>query len=60
MTVTAASTEIVYIEAREEADIAEPMTNEELVAQLRARTRELRPGERVETEIAPPDDSFGV
>jgi hypothetical protein len=60
MTETAASTEVVYIEAREEADIDEPLTNEQLVERLKARTRELRPGERVETDITPPNDLFGV
>jgi hypothetical protein len=60
MTHTAASTETLYIGTREEADVEHPRTNEELVAALRARTRELREGERVEADITPPDDPFGV
>ncbi len=60
MTETAASTDILYIEGRDEADLDEARTNAELVDALRARTRRLAEGERVETDVVPPADAFGV
>jgi hypothetical protein len=60
MTVTAASTETLYIETRDESDVDEPRTNDELVTALHERTRELDGDERVEADITPPGDPFGV
>lgn len=61
MTLTTASSEMLYIEVREaEADVDDSRTNEELVASVKAHTRELKEGERVEADITPPNDPFGV